>query len=614
MIRELKMTNWRAYDNQSFTFLPGINFIMGPNGKGKTSILEAISFALTGESSIVDNRNRLLRDPNKPATVSLIFEIDGKKYKIDRTQLPGKAGEAFLIDLSDNKQLASTQKRVTEAIESLIGVSADFLRRIVYMAEGDVFRFLQKPPGEVMNQQVRRVLGLTQLDQFKGAIQLAKRELNDQSKFQKNLQQRMNDLKITAGQDLDVQLSEVTTQRENLMKQVLDLQAQIAKLSSEVQSLSSLNREINSKLSLWKANPEVWMRMQNISLIDFFEELREDLDQRKEKTVEIEKDLARLGGQKDSYNQVMEILKTVDKTDTVPCPVCKKPLTSQEQHSVEIETSDSLLKISNEINTAQKDLDYSKRQLQEANRFLESVRDIRNDLVHNRYTDINPDMALNELIETVSYKSENPQLNELTSRQDGIKRQVDLIEKQQADYISIQTQLRSRGFSQPSELQDAQIKIEERYLTLLAADEAVDRTLADMQNVDLVMIYEQIATIWNNFIRYGKWHLKFDQDGNPVLHQDESRNFDFDQFSGGEKTALLVMIHTIIAHHFSKCNFLMVDEPLEHLDPINRRSLIGFFIAACQNKFFEQALITTYEESLVRKYISDKNVNVLYIH
>ncbi len=468
MIRELKMTNWRAYDNQSFTFLPGINFIMGPNGKGKTSILEAISFALTGESSIVDNRNRLLRDPNKPATVSLIFEIDGKKYKIDRTQLPGKAGEAFLIDLSDNKQLASTQKRVTEAIESLIGVSADFLRRIVYMAEGDVFRFLQKPPGEVMNQQVRRVLGLTQLDRLKGAIQLAKRELNDQSKILKILQQRMNDLKITAGQDLDVQLSEVTTQRENLMKQVLDLQAQIAKLSSEVQSLSSLNLEINSKLSLWKANPEVWMRMQNISLIDYFEELREDLDQRKEKTVEIEKDLSRLGGQKDSYNQVMEILKTVDKADTVPCPVCKKPLTSQEQRSVERETRESLSKISNEINTAQKDLDHSKRQLQEAIRFLESVRDIRNDLVHNRYTDINPDMALNKLIETVSYKSENPQLTELTSRQDSIKKQVDLIEKQQADYISIQTQLRSRGFSQPSDLQDAQIKIEERYLTQVA--------------------------------------------------------------------------------------------------------------------------------------------------
>ncbi len=41
------------------------------------------------------------------------------------------------------------------------------------------------------------------------------------------------------------------------MKQVLDLQAQIAKLAREVQSLSSLNLEINSKLSLWKANPEV---------------------------------------------------------------------------------------------------------------------------------------------------------------------------------------------------------------------------------------------------------------------------------------------------------------------------------------------------------------------
>jgi DNA repair exonuclease SbcCD ATPase subunit len=465
-----------------------------------------------------------------------------------------------------------------------------------------------------MNQQVRRVLGLTQLDQFKGAIQLAKRELNDQSKTLKILQQRINDLRITAGQDLDVQLSEITIQRENLMKQVLDLQAQIAKLSGEVQSLSSLNREINSRLSSWKANPEAWMRMQNISLIDYFEELRENLDLRKEKTVELEKDLARLGGQKDSYLQVMEILKTVDKADMVPCPVCKKPMTLQEQHNVELETRESLDKIAKGINTLLKDLDQSKQQLQEATRFLESVRDIRNDLVHNRYTDINPDLVLKELLEVVSRQSENPQLTELTSRQDSIKKQVDLVEKQRADYISIQTQLKSNGFSLPSELQGSRIKIEERYLALLAAEEAVDRTLADMQNVDLVTIYEQIATIWNNFIRYGKWHLKFDQGGNPVLHQDESRDFDFDQFSGGEKTALLVMIHTIIAHHFSKCNFLMVDEPLEHLDPINRRSLVGFFIAACQNKFFEQALITTYEESLVRKYISDKNVNVLYIH
>ena len=66
----------------------------------------------------------------------------------------------------------------------------------------------------------------------------------------------------------------------------------------------------------------------------------------------------------------------------------------------------------------------------------------------------------------------------------------------------------------------------------------------------------------------------------PTLQDGEGRQLDLSQFSGGEKTALLIMLHTIIAHHFSRSDFLLIDEPLEHLDPINRRSLIRFLVGA----------------------------------
>ncbi len=80
-----------------------------------------------------------------------------------------------------------------------------------------------------------------------------------------------------------------------------------------------------------------------------------------------------------------------------------------------------------------------------------------------------------------------------------------------------------------------------------------------------------------------------------------------------EKTALLIMLHTIIAHHFSRSGFLLIDEPLEHLDPINRRSLIRFLVGAYRRGSFEQAIVATFEESLIRKYMSEEGVNVIHL-
>jgi len=187
------------------------------------------------------------------------------------------------------------------------------------------------------------------------------------------------------------------------------------------------------------------------------------------------------------------------------------------------------------------------------------------------------------------------------------------IETQRADYVALKSQLEQRSFSDPEDITDALVQIETRQISLDVAAESAEKTLANMRDVQLISIYKQIADVWNNFVKHGKWKLRMDVDGKPLLAEENEREFEFGQFSGGEKTALLVVIHTVIAHYFSGCNFILVDEPLEHLDQVNRRSLMRFFMAASKNNFFEQALVTTYEESLVRKYMSEDNVNILHV-
>lgn len=122
MIKYLKMTNWRAYDEREIEFDSGITFLMGANGSGKTSILEAISYALTGEAALFDSKTRsqLLRDPESPGTVILRLELSGGGYEIQRTQNPNRAGGASLTRISDKKRLANTHNGVTEHVEKII--------------------------------------------------------------------------------------------------------------------------------------------------------------------------------------------------------------------------------------------------------------------------------------------------------------------------------------------------------------------------------------------------------------------------------------------------------------------------------------------------------------
>lgn len=613
MIVEVEMINWRAYDHKSFKFMAGLNFIMGPNGKGKTSILEAISYALTGDVSVVDNPKDLLRDPQKPGTVKLTLAINGKNYLVERTQLPQRAGDASLYDVAENKQLAVHHKNVNSKIEELIGVSSDFLKRIIYMAEGDVFRFLQQPPGKALNQQVYRVLGLTQLDLFKEAIKAAKSKLRDQAKDLKLIQKRIQDLPIK-NLSLEDIISGLDEKREIMLKQVLESQDAISRFDSQHQNIFDLRQKIEGNLSFLKESSQYWSALQDKPFLLYFDELQQITAEQQRSLSELEKNLARLKGQQDSSKRVFDLLSLISEgEDDVLCPICKKPMSHAEKLQVVSDVTADISRIEADIAKQERQVASALKTNKQTSQYADRLRELRNVVVHNQINFIQPQMTIQEIVDALSLKEENDHSQNLKDKLRLNRDQLKDIETQRADYVALKSQLEQRSFSDPEDITDALVQIETRQISLDVAAESAEKTLANMRDVQLISIYKQIADVWNNFVKHGKWKLRMDVDGKPLLAEENEREFEFGQFSGGEKTALLVVIHTVIAHYFSGCNFILVDEPLEHLDQVNRRSLMRFFMAASKNNFFEQALVTTYEESLVRKYMSEDNVNILHV-
>ncbi len=138
----------------------GLYLITGDTGAGKTTIFDAVTFALFGEPSGGDRDAGMLRSlyasPETPTEVELEFEYAGKRCRIRRspqytrrktrgegyTEQPA-AAELFLPD----GRVISKTKDVNQAVTEILGVDRDQFGQIAMLAQGD-FRKLLKASTE----------------------------------------------------------------------------------------------------------------------------------------------------------------------------------------------------------------------------------------------------------------------------------------------------------------------------------------------------------------------------------------------------------------------------------------------------------------------------------
>ena len=85
----------------------------------------------------------------------------------------------------------------------------------------------------------------------------------------------------------------------------------------------------------------------------------------------------------------------------------------------------------------------------------------------------------------------------------------------------------------------------------------------------------------------------------------------FTQFSSGEKVVALLATRLLVLGASTRASFLWLDEPLEHLDPRNRRITASLMSAAGSG--VRQLLVTTYEEALARRLAAGSSAHLRYV-
>jgi len=109
MITSLKVQNFRSHIATNLDFKPGVTVITGPNGSGKTSLIEAIYIALTGKSWR-SNFNEILR--SKDSKTADWWRIDLKLSDNEERVVKFQHGEkSFLINNKQTARLPTKSKK-----------------------------------------------------------------------------------------------------------------------------------------------------------------------------------------------------------------------------------------------------------------------------------------------------------------------------------------------------------------------------------------------------------------------------------------------------------------------------------------------------------------------
>jgi len=240
----------------------GLYLITGDTGAGKTTLFDAIVFALYGEPSGETREASMLRskhaEPETDTYVEMVFSYKGNEYNIVRNpeyQRPKKRGDGFTSRKADailkypNGTLVSGGPQVTSAIKELIGIGRSQFTQIAMIAQGDFLKLLIASTKE--RQEIfRQIFHTHNYETLQSRLKTEAKYLDDENReIQRSIEQYIEGIACEVEDVLEIDVrkaknGQMTTQA------ILELLANLMR-QDETKQVAEQNalKEVESEIS-----------------------------------------------------------------------------------------------------------------------------------------------------------------------------------------------------------------------------------------------------------------------------------------------------------------------------------------------------------------------------
>ena len=188
---ELRLRNFRSFFGEDHTFdfrdrrLIGV---AGPIGSGKSTILDAVAFALYGRTPRIGHATKtLIHQRSDHAAVSLRFEVEGEVWDaVRQLRRTGPSQHALYRMPGDDRNAEAVEKVMMERdvnsrVVDLLGLDYQGFGRSVMLAQGQFAQFLAARPAE-RDKVLKGVFGYERIsairDLAREALRIAEHEID----------------------------------------------------------------------------------------------------------------------------------------------------------------------------------------------------------------------------------------------------------------------------------------------------------------------------------------------------------------------------------------------------------------------------------------------------
>ena len=281
----------------------GMFLIKGPTGSGKTTIFDAMTFALYGGSSGDDSKSKVGRNDleewrcnqagrDTPTVVSFTFSVRGKIYEFTRKLVPKRknfseeysAGEidehGILLPFFENPKKDALNKKA----EELIGLSKEQFRQVVLLPQGQFERFLTAS-SEEKEAILEKIFDAQRWDAyaqkfFENASQRKIQLDGEKSEIQRSLEEE----KLENLAELETRLTELAARREENRKEreAFDAEERQKLLNKDIELAANFKplHELEQKYrTLQKQEEEIREKREEIERARAAEGLRQEIQE-----------------------------------------------------------------------------------------------------------------------------------------------------------------------------------------------------------------------------------------------------------------------------------------------------------------------------------------------
>ncbi|MEM5772702.1 MAG: AAA family ATPase [Candidatus Aenigmatarchaeota archaeon] len=251
MITRVELKNWRSHLDSRLEFSSGTNILLGTIGSGKTSILDAICFALFGTFPALQTKKVKLDEiiMNRPveknkAEVELHFQLNGKNYSVRRVIERGK-GTTYSEIREDGKLLESPNaQRVNEKVEEILKVDYDLFSKAVYSEQNALDYFLTIPKGQRM-KKIDELLGIDKFEKARNSsVTLTNRIVDRKLGIESSLSQIDEEELKNNLLELKEVISKLSLEKEELKKNLEKIESERKKIEQELLELKKIKERI----------------------------------------------------------------------------------------------------------------------------------------------------------------------------------------------------------------------------------------------------------------------------------------------------------------------------------------------------------------------------------